>query len=55
MSYIGDMRKFVGHAPIMSVAAMGILYNKDLIQKHALNVMEAERLHQNKEQCSEVS
>lgn len=29
MSYIGDMRKFVGHAPIMSVAAMGILYNKE--------------------------
>ena len=28
MSYIGDMRKFVGHAPIMSVAAMGILYKK---------------------------
>ena len=29
MSYIGDMRKFVGHAPIMSVAAMGILYNEE--------------------------
>lgn len=29
MSYIGDMRKFVGHAPIMAVAAMGILYNQE--------------------------
>ena len=29
MSYIGDMRKLVGHAPIMSVAAMGILYNEE--------------------------
>lgn len=29
MSYIGDMRKFVGHAPIMAVAATGILYNKE--------------------------
>ena len=29
MSYIGDMRKFVGHAPIMAVAAMGILYNEE--------------------------
>ena len=28
MSYIGEMRKFVGHAPIMAVAAMGILYDK---------------------------
>lgn len=29
MSYISEMRKFVGHAPIMAVAAMGILYNKE--------------------------
>lgn len=29
MSYIGEMRKFVGHAPIMAVAAMGILYNEE--------------------------
>ena len=29
MSYIGEMRKFVGHAPIMAVAAMAILYNKE--------------------------
>ena len=29
MSYIGDMRKFVGHAPIMAVAAMGILYSEE--------------------------
>ncbi len=29
MSYIGEMRKFVGHAPIMCVAAMGILYDED--------------------------
>ena len=29
MSYIGDMRKFVGHAPIMAVAAMAILYNEE--------------------------
>ena len=29
MSYIGDMRKIVGHAPIMAVAAMGILYNEE--------------------------
>ena len=28
MSYISEMRKFVGHAPIMAVAAMGILYNE---------------------------
>lgn len=28
MGYIKDMRKFVGHAPIMAVAAMGILYNE---------------------------
>ena len=29
MSYIGDMRKLVGHAPIMAVAAMAILYNEE--------------------------
>ena len=29
MSYIGDMRKFVGHAPIVAVAAMAILYNEE--------------------------
>ena len=29
MGYISDMRKFVGHAPIMAVAAMGILYNEE--------------------------
>lgn len=29
MSYISEMRKFVGHAPIMVVAAMGILYNEE--------------------------
>ena len=29
MSYIGEMRKYVGHAPIMAVAAMGILYNEE--------------------------
>ena len=27
MSYISEMRKFVGHAPIMAVATMGILWN----------------------------
>ena len=29
MSYISEMRKFVGHAPIMAVAAMGILYTEE--------------------------
>lgn len=29
MSYIGDMRKFVGHAPIMAVAAMGSYLKKE--------------------------
>lgn len=29
MSYISEMRKLVGHAPIMAVAAMGILYNEE--------------------------
>ena len=29
MSYISEMRKYVGHKPIMAVAAMGILYNKE--------------------------
>ena len=29
MGYISEMRKFVGHAPIMAVAAMGILYNEE--------------------------
>ncbi len=29
MSYISEMRKFVGHAPIMCVAAMGIIYNEE--------------------------
>ncbi len=29
MSYISEMRKFVGHAPIMAVAAMGIVYSEE--------------------------
>ena len=29
MSYISEMRKYVGHAPVMAVAAMGILYSKE--------------------------
>lgn len=29
MGYIREMRKYVGHAPIMAVAAMGILYNEE--------------------------
>ena len=29
MGYIREMRKFVGHAPIMAVAAMGILYTEE--------------------------
>ncbi|MBQ8574583.1 MAG: NUDIX domain-containing protein [Clostridia bacterium] len=29
MSYISEMRKYVGHAPIMAVAAMGILYSEE--------------------------
>lgn len=29
MGYIREMRKLVGHAPIMAVAAMGILYNEE--------------------------
>ena len=29
MSYISEMRKFVGHSPIMAVAAMGILWNEE--------------------------
>ena len=29
MSYISEMRKYIGHAPVMAVAAMGILYNKE--------------------------
>ncbi len=28
MGYISEMRKYVGHAPIMCVAAMGILYKE---------------------------
>ena len=29
MSYIGDIRKYVGHAPIMATAAMGIIYDEE--------------------------
>ncbi len=29
MSYISEIRKLVGHAPIMAVAAMGIIYNEN--------------------------
>ncbi len=29
MGYIEEIRKYVGHAPIMAVAAMGILYDKE--------------------------
>lgn len=29
MGYIKDMRKYVGHAPIMAVAAMGIIYSEE--------------------------
>ncbi len=29
MSYISEMRKFVSYAPIMYIAAMGILFNKE--------------------------
>ena len=29
MDYIREMRTLVGHAPIMAVAAMGILYNEE--------------------------
>lgn len=29
MGYIREMRKLVGHAPIMAVAAMGILYDEE--------------------------
>ncbi len=29
MSYISEMRKHVGHAPIMAVAAMGIIYSEE--------------------------
>lgn len=29
MSYISEMRKFVGHAPIMAVAAIGIIYSEE--------------------------
>ncbi len=29
MSYISEIRKFVGHSPIMAVAAMGILYSEE--------------------------
>ncbi len=29
MGYISEMRKFVGHAPIMCIAATGILYNEE--------------------------
>ena len=41
MSYIGEIRKFVGHAPIMAVAAMGILYNEEkglLLEKEQIQV-----------------
>ena len=39
MSYISEMRKYVGHAPVMAVAAMGILYSKEkglLLEKRLL-------------------
>lgn len=29
MGYISDMRKYVGHAPIMCVAATGIIYDEE--------------------------
>lgn len=29
MSYISEIRKFVGHAPIMVIAATGIIYSKE--------------------------
>ena len=29
MGYISDIRKYVGHAPIMAVAAVAIIYNKE--------------------------
>ena len=29
MSYIGEMRKLIGHRPIMAVAAMGIVYDEN--------------------------
>ncbi|MBO7179126.1 MAG: NUDIX domain-containing protein [Clostridia bacterium] len=29
MSYIGELRKLVGHAPIMAVATVGILYSEE--------------------------
>lgn len=29
MSYISEMRKLVGHAPIMAIAATGIIYSKE--------------------------
>ena len=38
MSYIREMRKYVGHAPIMAVAAMGIIYSEEsgiLLEKRA--------------------
>ena len=29
MGYISDIRKFVGHSPIMATAALGIIYDED--------------------------
>ena len=29
MSYIGDLRKIIGHAPIMAVATTGIVYSEE--------------------------
>ncbi len=29
MSYVSDMRKIIGHSPLVVVAAMAILYNKE--------------------------
>ena len=39
MSYIGDMRKFVGHAPIMAVAAMAIKEMKTSLQCYLCRVI----------------
>ncbi len=42
MSYISDMRKFVGHSPVMATAAMCILYDAEkglLLEKRSDNGM----------------
>lgn len=42
MGYISDMRKFVGHSPLMATAAMCILYDKEkglLLERRADNGM----------------